>query len=162
MRNFEPCKDKNDSDVFCPKRATQYSAGYDFFAGEDVELPSLWDYVWSFVRGKEIKPTIVHTGIKVKMPGNETLLLFNRSSNPGKGLILANGVGVVDADYYGNEANDGDIGFPFYSILPYRKTIHKGTKLGQGVFVAFRKVDGDTVKHPRNGGFGSTDEVTAG
>mgnify|MGYP006336393487 CR=1 FL=1 len=41
----------------------------------------------------------------------ETLLLFNRSSNPKKkGLIILNGVGVVDADYYNNPDNEGEIG----------------------------------------------------
>ena len=51
------------------------------------------------------------------MQDDEMLLLYNRSSNPKKkGLILANSVGVVDKDYYGNVDNDGHIMFAFYNI----------------------------------------------
>lgn len=48
------------------------------------------------------------------MPDDEVVLLYNRSSNPKKkGLIMANSVGVIDKDYYGNPDNDGHIMFAF-------------------------------------------------
>ena len=51
------------------------------------------------------------------MGEDEVLILANRSSNPGKkGLILANSIGVIDSDYYGNPDNDGHIMFAFYNI----------------------------------------------
>ena len=51
------------------------------------------------------------------MQDDEVLILANRSSNPGKkGLILANSIGVIDKDYYGNPDNDGHIMFAFYNI----------------------------------------------
>ena len=63
------------------------------------------------------KPVLVKTGLKAYMQENEYLMLCNRSSNPGKkGLILANSVGVVDKDYYGNVDNDGHIMFAFFNI----------------------------------------------
>ena len=52
------------------------------------------------------------------MQDDEMLLLYNRSSNPKKkGLIMANSVGVIDKDYYGNPDNDGHFMFAFYNIL---------------------------------------------
>lgn len=106
--------------------------------------------------GKDPVPTIIQTHVKAKMRANEVLMLFNRSSNPGKGLILANGVGVVDSDYYGNEKNDGDIGFAFFNISPFSVKIPKDAKIGQGVFQTFLKVDDDKAEGTRTGGFGST------
>lgn len=110
---------------------------------------------------KAFAPTLVHTGIKAYMQDDEVLKLYNRSSNPGKlGLVLANGVGVVDSDYYGNESNDGEIMFAFYNFLPWVVKIKRGDKLGQGVFEKYYKADEDTTSKEvnRQGGFGSTDE----
>lgn len=139
-----------------PHRSTKHSAGYDFYAAEECTLPSIWSSIWKLIRGKEVKPVIVHTHVKAKMRNNEVLLVFNRSSNPGKGLILANGVGVVDSDYFENKDNDGDIGFGFYNIMPFPVTIKRGQKIGQGVFTSFLKTSEDNATGSRTGGFGST------
>lgn len=177
-----------------PERATRRSAGYDFFAAEDMSIPSIWGPVFSrlFIRhtdGKNpnethhcyvrknyrgesdeekqksidtvhtrFKPILVHTGVKAYMLKDEALFLYNRSGNPGKlGLVLANGVGVVDSDYYGNKTNDGEIMFAFYNFMPWTVSIKKGDKLGQGVFQKYLRADGDMAKGKRTGGFGSTD-----
>ena len=95
------------------------------------------------------------------MEDDEVLELYNRSSNPGKlGLILANGVGVVDKDYYNSDKNDGEIMFAFYNVLPWAITIKVGDKVGQGVFSKFlRPTVGLRVNDVvREGGFGSTDK----
>jgi dUTP pyrophosphatase len=104
-------------------------------------------------------PTLVRTGIKAKMEHDEVLELYNRSSNPKKlGLILANSVGVIDADYYGNPDNDGEILFAFYNIKTEPVTIKVGDRIGQGVFKKFLRADGAVVKErERTGGFGSTE-----
>ena len=107
-RGFEIAKGFEDKNINLPERKTKYSAGYDVEAAEDVIIPS-------FKKG--IKPTLVKTGIKAYMKDDEYLMLVNRSSNPGKkGLILANSLGIVDKDYYGNEDNDGHIMFAFFNI----------------------------------------------
>lgn len=108
------------------------------------------------LRGKTPQPTLVKTNVKAQMKENEVLMLFNRSSNPGKGLILANGVGVVDSDYYNNTSNEGNIAFAFYNIKPKKTVIKAGEKLGQGVFIKYLKVDNDEASANREGGFGST------
>lgn len=157
-RYFAKVKDFKDQDFKLPERATQFSAGYDFFAPEDVTIPSFWKgLLRKIFFGKPIYPTTIHSHVKAKMRPNEVLEIFNRSSNPRKlGLVLANGVGVVDSDYFGNPSNDGDIGFPFYNFMPWDITIRKDQKLGQGVFHSYLRVDTDRVKTKRTGGFGST------
>lgn len=155
-RYFAACK---DTEAFLPMRSTEKSAGYDFYASEEVVIPSIWKQVFkSFFSKQEIKPTCVFTNVKAKMRGNEVLFLFNRSSNPGKGLVLANGVGVCDADYFGNENNDGNIGFAFYNFMPWDVKIEKEQKIGQGVFTTYLRTDVDTASGTRTGGFGSTGE----
>ena len=108
IRGFEIAKGYEEKGINMPIRKTKYSAGYDVEAAEDTIIPS-------FKPG--MKPTLVKTGIKSYFPEDEYLMLANRSSNPGKrGLVLANSVGIVDADYYGNESNDGHIMFAFFNI----------------------------------------------
>lgn len=137
-----------DERIILPKRATENSAGYDFVNPERVIIPV-------YKRGD--KPFKVKTGIKVKMQNDEVLKLYNRSSNPEKrNLILANGVGIIDADYYNNPINEGEIMFPFYNIGNEPVTLELGEKLGQGVFGKYLITDDDNAEGERVGGFGST------
>ena len=131
-------------DIQLPERSTRNSAGYDFFAIEDIVLPA-----------KTL--TRVMTGVKCELRPYLYLLLANRSSNPSKkGLFLANGIGIVDADYYNNPDNEGEIGFEFYNFSETDTEIKKGEKIGQGIISTFVKIDGDTATGSRAGGFGST------
>jgi len=147
-----------------PEYATKKSAGADFFCAEDVVIPPSNVEVVRNDDGTEeykfsSKPVLVHTGIRASMNDNEFLMLANRSSNPGKGLILANGIGVVDADYYKCEKNDGEIMFAFYNIKSEPVHIKVGDKLGQGVFMPFLRADNAIIKDEvRTGGHGSTDK----
>lgn len=148
VRGFEVAKGFEDAGIVMPVRKTKYSAGYDFAAAEDTIIPS-------FKKGA--KPTLVKTGIKAYMQDDEVLILANRSSNPGKkGLILANSIGVVDKDYYGNIDNDGAIMFAFYNIKEEDIEIKKGDIIGQGMFQKYFVADSDTAEGERVGGFGST------
>ncbi len=148
IRGFEIAKGFENSDIHLPVRKTKYSAGYDIEAAEDVVIPA-------FKPGQA--PTLIKTGIKVYMPEDEYLMLCNRSSNPKKkGLVLANGVGIVDGDYYGNPDNDGHIMFAFFNIKAEDVEIKKGDCIGQAIFQKFAVVDNDNAEGERVGGFGST------
>ena len=148
VRGFEVAKGFKDKEINLPIRKTKFSAGYDVEAAEDIVIPS-------FKKG--INPTLVKTGIKAYMQDDEMLLLYNRSSNPKKkGLILANSVGVVDKDYYGNPDNDGHIMFAFYNIKDEDVLIKKGEAIGQAIFQKYLKADDDDAEGERIGGFGST------
>ena len=150
VRGFEVAKGFEDKEINLPIRKTKYSAGYDIEAAEDVVIPS-------FKKG--INPTLIKTGIKAYMQDDEVLYLYNRSSNPKKkGLILANSVGVIDKDYYGNPDNDGHIMFAFYNIKDEDIIIKKGEAIGQGVFSKYLIIDDDNALGERLGGFGSTDK----
>ncbi|MBR1414184.1 MAG: dUTP diphosphatase [Bacilli bacterium] len=149
-RGFEIAKGFEDKGINLPVRKTKHAAGYDIEAAEDTVIPK-------FVPG--VKPVLVSTGVKAYMMDDEVLYLYNRSSNPKKkGLVLANSVGVVDADYYGNESNDGHIMFAFYNFFDEDVTIKKGEAIGQGVFAKYLITDNDEASAERTGGFGSTDK----
>ena len=149
-RGFEVAKGFEDKNINLPIRKTKYSAGYDIEAAEDVIIPS-------FKKGTN--PTLVKTGLKAYMQDDEMLLLYNRSSNPKKkGLILANSVGVVDKDYYGNVDNDGHIMFAFYNIKDEDVKIKKGDAIGQAIFQKYLITDDDSAEGEREGGFGSTNK----
>ena len=150
LRGFEVAKGFEDKNINLPIRKTKYSAGYDIEAAEDVVIPS-------FKKGTN--PTLVKTGLKAYMQDDEMLLLYNRSSNPKKkGLILANSVGVVDKDYYGNIDNDGHIMFAFYNIKDEDVEIKKGDAIGQAIFQKYLVTDDDNAEGEREGGFGSTNK----
>ena len=149
-RGFEVVKGYEDKGINLPVRKTAHSAGYDVEAAEDCVIPG-------FKQGQ--KPTLVKTGLKAYMEDDEMLLLYNRSSNPGKkGLVLANGVGVVDKDYYGNPDNDGHMMFAFYNIKDVDVEIKKGEAIGQAIFHKYFVTDNDTAEGERIGGFGSTNK----
>ena len=149
-----------------PIRKTKNSVGYDIEAAEDTIIPSIWKTVFSnfqkFLKGNHeydtIKPTLVKTGIKAYFGEDEALFLANRSSHPGKkGLVLANSIGVIESDYYGNPDNDGHIMFAYYNFYPVDTTIKKHDPVGQAFFQKFLITDDDKAEGKRMGGFGSTD-----
>jgi len=84
------------------------------------------------------------------------LRLSLRSSAPKKyGVILANGIGIIDSDYYNNEENEGHI---MFAIIAIKDTVllRKGERIGQGVIEKYNLTDDDIADGIRAGGFGST------
>jgi len=149
-RGFEIAKGFEGENINLPVRKTKLSAGYDIEAAEDT-------VVEPFKFGDN--PTLIKTGLKAYMPDDEYLMLCNRSSNPKKkGLVMANSVGIIDADYYGNSDNDGHIMFAFYNFKTEAVTIKKGEAIGQGIFIKYQITDDDQADGVRAGGFGSTDK----
>lgn len=130
--------------TFLPTRATAKSAGHDFFLKEDVTI-------------KPGRAVFQYTDVKCRLNRDEVLLLFVRSSIGIKQhLMLANGTGVIDADYYGNADNDGNIGLTLYNYGTEAVTLKEGTRIMQGVVVDYRISENDAAYGNRAGGFGST------
>ena len=109
---------------------------------------------------KTFKPVLVPTGVKAYMGEEEVLILANRSSNPLKqNLVLSNGIGVIDSDYYGNEDNDGHIMGQFINFGAKPVLIKKGERIFQGMFQPFLLADNDVAGGKRVGGHGSTGRI---
>ena len=71
---------------------------------------------------------------------------------------MANSVGLIDSDYYGNEDNDGHFFFAYFNCSDHDIEIKKGDVIGQVVFTKFLITDNDSATGVRKGGFGSTDK----
>lgn len=106
------------------------------------------------------KPTLVHTGIKVHLEDDEVAYLHNRSSNPLKhGLIVANSVGVIDADYFECPETDGEICVQFYNFMPFDIKLSVGDRVAQIVIQKVLRAEGAKIAdNKRLGGHGSTGE----
>ena len=140
-RGFEILSEYEGRGIILPTRKTAYSAGYDLTAAEDI-----------FVTEKKI--SLVPTGLKAFMLPDEVLLIYIRSSLAVKhNLILANNVGVIDADYQDH------ILLPMTSLNGEFK-IQKGMRIAQGIFQKYLPVDDDKIGEgkKRIGRFGSTGE----
>ena len=114
--------------------------------------------VAAITKKTKAKPTLVPTGIKCKLEPDTYLELSVRSSCPLKyWLILANGVGIIDADYYNNPDNEGHIYFQMINLTPFDIKLKKGDTIGQGIIKPYLITEDDAANGNRKGGFGSTD-----
>ena len=158
MRKFEKIsfeqfkKDiKDDKELYdsynLPKRNTKNSAGYDFFA--------LYDY--TLKPGEIMK---IPTGVKVSMESDDVLFLIDRSSMGFKyNVRMCNQVGVIDADYYNNNDNEGHMWIRIQNEGDKDYVVKKGDAMIQGIFMKYLKTDDDIESESvRNGGLGSTNK----
>lgn len=147
-RGFEIAKGWEKRGINLPKRATAHSAGYDIEAAEDVEVPVFYPGV---------KPTLIPTGLKAYCRTDEFYSVINRSSGARKGIVLANGIGIIDADYYGNVENDGHFQIIVFNVSDQVLHIKKGDRVAQVIFQKYLLADDDKAGGARTGGMGSTD-----
>lgn len=128
-----------------PRRATAGSAGYDFYAPEDIKI----------LPGEIVK---IATGIRVEMEPQWVLKCYPRSGLGFKyRLQLNNTVGIIDSDYFYSD-NEGHIFAKLTNDTKDGKTVEikAGTGFMQGIFVEYGITMDDDVTEERNGGFGST------
>ena len=149
-RGFKIAKGWEDKSINLPVRKTAKSAAYDLEAAEDTIIPS-------FKIG--VSPTLIPTGLKAYMEDDEVLMLFPRSSGPKKqGIVFPHSSGIIDADYFENEDNDGHIMIQCINIKDEDVLIRKGDRIGQGIFTKYLVTDNDNATGTRTGGFGSTNK----
>lgn len=128
-----------------PERATNGSAGYDFYTPFAVLL----------YPGETIK---IPTGIRVEMEDNWVLKLYPRSGLGFKyRLQLNNTVGIIDSDYFYSD-NEGHIFAKITNDSNEDKVLKldAGSGFMQGIFVEYGITTDDNATAIRNGGFGST------
>ena len=148
-RGFEIAKGYEDKNINLPIRKTKNAAGYDVEAAEDIIIP---------VYTPGCKPTLIPTGLKAYCQDDEFYMLVNRSSGPKKGFLMANSIGIIDADYYENETNDGHFYFQYFNCSDHDIEVKKGDIIGQVIFMKYLVTDNDNAEGTRTGGFGSTDK----
>ena len=185
MAKFEKVSKFSDIDINLPERKTADSAGYDMEVAEDIIIPShhnlmeimnsiipqnvildtnevvhntfTLDEIANITKTLKTKPTLVSTGMKCKLEPGTYLELSVRSSCPLKHwLILANSVGIIDADYYNNPDNEGEIFFQMINLSPFDIILRKGDIIGQGIIKPYLTTEDDNASGQRTGGFGST------
>ena len=176
MIKFEKVSRFANIDIPLPIRKTANSAGYDFVVAEDIVIPSYpseilnalapqhisdaiftIDEMAQLTKSKGAKPSLVSTGMKCALDPDTYLELSVRSSSPLKyWLILANSVGIIDADYYNNPDNEGEIFFQIINLSPYPIKLKKGDAIGQGIIKHYLTTEDDAAIGSRLGGFGST------
>ena len=175
MAKFEKASKYADLDFAMPVRKTAHSAGYDMVVVEDkVILPyqTQLNYligsrahdsvltlseITELTKETKVKPTLVSTGVKCKLDPGTYLELVLRSSTPLKQwLVMANSVGIIDADYYNNPDNEGEIFFQLINLSPFPIQLKKGDVIGQGIIHRFDTTEDDVAVGERVGGFGST------
>lgn len=137
---------KNDKDYILPTRATSQSAGYDFYAPADYTIEP----------GETV---VIPTGIKVQLWPDQFLQLHVRSSfGLKRHLILPNCTGIIDADYYNNPNNEGEIIGALTNIGTETQIVKKGEAFMQGIILSYYITDDDRANGVRIGGIGSTDD----
>ena len=185
MAKFEKVSKFSEIDINLPERKTADSAGYDMEVAEDIIIPShhnlmeimnsiipqnvildtnevvhntfTLDEIANITKTLKTKPTLVSTGMKCKLEPGTYLELSVRSSCPLKHwLILANSVGIIDADYYNNPDNEGEIFFQMINLSPFDIILRKGDIIGQGIIKPYLTTEDDNASGQRTGGFGST------
>ena len=130
------------ADTILPVKGSDQAAGYDFFAPDDIDVPKGFsNTIW--------------LNIKAYMLDGEFLEIKNRSSFMAKKDVMLFCSGVIDADYYSNPNNDGNIGIRFLNFgEPF--VIKKGDRICQGIFTQWLPADYARSLGSRKGGFGST------
>ena len=152
MRKFEVVKDEflkygvKAEDLKKPYRATKHSVCYDCFSPIDVTI-------------EPESTQLVFINFKAYCNTDEGFILASTSGLGKKGIILANGIGIIESDYADNESNDGNIGFLLHNLNKTPYEVKAGDKIGQIFFFKFLTVDNEEeITTIRKGGFGSTNK----
>ena len=131
-------------DVELPRYQTGGAAAFDLAAAEDT-----------IIQPGEV--ALVPTGLVIAVPPAMFLGIFARSSTPLKrGLMVANGVGVIDPDYSGP---DDEVKIAVLNVRASAVTVGRGERIAQGIVLPAPRVTWVEVDHmsaPTRGGFGAT------
>lgn len=133
-----------DASAALPAYHSGGAAAFDLAAAEDV-----------VVAPGEVR--LVRTGLVVEVPAGHCLAIVARSSLPlRKGLIVANGVGIVDSDYCGPE---DEVKVEVMNLTGAPVALNRGERIAQGLILAVARVEWEDViesRNPTRGGFGAT------
>ncbi|MFC6617892.1 dUTP diphosphatase [Deinococcus radiophilus] len=149
MRGFQVVASQHrqhpEAQIALPRRGSRHSAGYDLVTPAALRVTP----------GEVVR---VATDLKAYMQPGEVLQVYVRSSVGLRGLVLTNTVGIIDADYYGNSDNDGNIILALRNLGADTFTAQAGDRVAQGVFMPYLLAEGDELESGelRAGGYGHT------
>jgi len=128
-----------------PQYQSDGAAGFDLAASEDT-----------VVRPRQV--VLVPTGLVIQVPAGYFLAVFARSSTPLKrGLMVANGVGVVDSDYCGPS---DEVKIEVFNFTAETVHLKAGDRIAQGLFIPVGRAEwhevGEDLRDGSRGGFGAT------
>jgi dUTP pyrophosphatase len=134
-----------DPSIPLPEYQSPGAAGFDLAASRDVD-----------VAPNTI--ALIPTGLVIRAPSGHFLGIFARSSTPLKrGLMVANGVGVVDEDYCGPE---DEVKIQVLNFTPETVRVRKGDRIAQGLFIPVARAEWTEIesdlREGSRGGFGAT------
>ena len=132
-----------DKEVPLPEHKTEGAAAFDLYARVEVQIPP-----------KEFK--YVPLNVAIETPPGHFLLLAPRSSTHKKGLWMANGIGIGDPDFSGDEDEYHAV---YYNFTEKPVAIEKGERIAQGLIVKREAVEWQEVEGMKNktrGGWGTT------
>ena len=131
--------------VRLPEYHSAGAAGFDLAASQDVVV-------------KPQSIALIPTGLVIEVPRGHFLGIFARSSTPLKrGLMVANGVGVIDPDYCGPT---DEIKVQVLNFTQEPVVVKAGDRIAQGLLMPVARADwqetaGD-LREGSRGGFGAT------
>ena len=130
-----------EEEIKLPQRNDEGSAGYDLRTPCKIIIPP------------HSHSNLIFTDICAYMQKDEVLKIFDRSSiGIKKGLVLANGTGIIDSSYYPR-----NIGIKLYNTSDKEVVLEKNERFCQCIFEKYLTIDNDVcVNTERLGGFGST------
>jgi dUTP pyrophosphatase len=131
--------------VALPEYHTPGAAGFDLAASTTMVI-------------EPRSVALVPTGLVVEVPAGYFLGIFARSSTPLKrGLMVANGVGVIDSDYCGET---DEIKIQVLNFTDASVTVRAGDRIAQGLIIPVTRVDWReaerALRDGARGGFGAT------
>ena len=127
-----------------PRYESAQAAGFDLAASQDMAI-------------QPGEVALVPTGLVIEVPSGMFLGIFARSSTPLKrGLMVANGVGVVDPDYCGPS---DEVKIAVLNFTTDVAHVRAGDRIAQGILLPAARVEweeSEPGKAASRGGFGST------
>ena len=133
-----------EKDLPLPEYKTEGAVAFDFYSRVDAIL-----------QPKELK--MLPSNLIIEIPKGYALILANRSgTGKKKGLVMGNGIGIIDQDYHGPE---DEINLFTRNFTDTPVEVKRGERIAQGLIVPIARaewVEVEQIKESSRGGFGTT------
>jgi len=135
-----------DKTLPLPEYHTPGAVAFDFYSSVDTTI-------------QPHSQALIPSNFIIEVPRGYFLMLAARSSLTKKGLMLHNGIGVIDQDYHGPE---DVVKMLLYNFTDTAITVGRGERIAQGLILPITRAtwqEVDVLKSESRGGFGTTGKV---